>query len=253
MLLIRDITNLSVRGQMLALSAFFIVINFTASALNDIDYIRLTRVLSTIAVFLFFVIKVGHRSIWIYLLYLLLVCSSFGFYHYEAFYGPHLYLIPTTIAYITLSVRILKGIEWSLIRPYEYISYLLIYGSNIWFHLYNVNGFDYTIGSQTVVFLVILAGCSGITACLLVGFSNATRSTFKAAYYAYAVFAFVFADFATMVAYYFKIAPQLFYFIERSNYLFGLYILTRFCFIDNGNQKANKLFFKKSSQDSKDL
>ncbi|MBF4985708.1 hypothetical protein FNJ87_15715 [Nonlabens mediterrranea] len=221
---------------MLVLSAVFIAINIVILTIGDVEYIRIARIASTLAVALYFLIVVGHYSKWLYVIYGLLILSSIGFYYYDFLYGKALYLVTTILVYLIIVTWVIRSIEWRLIKKYEYITFLFIYIMHIAFHFYNVNNFDHKIQGPVENSLILITGVIGITTCLLVGFSNATRSTFNSAYLMYATFAFVFADFAAMVAYYYELFPLRFYFIERGSYLFGLYILTRFCYIENNEE-----------------
>lgn len=229
---IKNFTAPSVIRQMLWLSLPFALMNIAAIIYFDLQYIRLARIITTVAVFIFFVVQVRHYSIWFYVIYTLLLCTSFGFYLYDEPLGQYLYLIPATSMYAIIGLMTIRHVEWSLIRPYEYVSYFLIYAANVWFHFYNVNSFEYRITSEYTFILVLLIGVVGLSTCIVVAFSHATKNTYDSAYLTYATFAFIFADFAVMLAYYFEISPRMFYFIERANYLFALYILTRYCLSD---------------------
>lgn len=239
MFLFKWFRYLAVRNQMLILSAIFIVFNIVIVLLGDIEYIRLARVLSTLAVALYFFIVIGHYSKWLYIIYVLQLLSSIGFYYYDFTYGKSLFLTSSILTYSVIIFWVVKYVQWDLIKRYEYVTYLFIYLIHIGFHFYNVQNFEERIDSNLEYVLILLTGIIGMTTCLLVGFSNATRSTFNSAYLMYATFAFVFADFAAMVAYYYELFPLRFYFIERGSYLFGLYILTRFCYIETNEDAIN--------------
>mgnify|MGYP003672794305 CR=1 FL=1 len=223
----------AIRTQMLVLSFLFIAFNIVVIAIGDIEYIRLARIISTLAVSLYFMIVIGHYSKWLYIIYVLQVLSSIGFYYYDFGFGKYLFLAASTLVYIIIIFWVLRSIQWNQIKHYEYVTFLFIFFTHIGFHFYNVNNFEDMVSTNMEYLLLLLTGIAGMTTCLLVGFSNATRSTFNSAYLMYATFAFVFADFAAMVAYYYELFPLRFYFIERGSYLFGLYILTRFCYIEN--------------------
>ncbi|KEZ94386.1 MULTISPECIES: hypothetical protein [Nonlabens] len=233
MFLFKWFKSLTIRTQMLVLSSLFIVFNIVVIAIGDIEYIRLARILSTLAVFLYFIVAIGHYSKWLYFIYCLQVLSSIGFYYYDFNFGKYLFLAASILVYGIIVSWVLKSIQWDQIKRYEYASFLFIFFTHIAFHFYNVNNFEEMISTDVEYLLLLLTGIAGMTTCLLVGFSNATRSTFNSAYLMYATFAFVFADFAAMVAYYYELFPIRFYFIERGSYLFGLYILARFCYIEN--------------------
>nr|WP_152556460.1 hypothetical protein [Nonlabens ulvanivorans] len=215
------------------MSFLFIAFNIVVIAIGDIEYIRLARIISTLAVTLYFMIVIGHYSKWLYIIYVLQVLSSIGFYYYDFGFGKYLFLAASTLVYIIIISWVLRSIQWNQIKRYEYVTFSIHFFTHIGFHFYNVSNFEDMVSTNMEYVLLLLTGIAGMTTCLLVGFSNATRSTFNSAYLMYATFAFVFADFAAMVAYYYELFPLRFYFIERGSYLFGLYILTRFCYIEN--------------------
>ncbi len=240
MFLFTQFTSKAIRTQMLILSAIFIVINVITVVHGDLQYIRLARFVSTLAVFLFFVIQVRHYSKWIYLIYLLELCSSIGFTFYALSFGPLIFLFSSVPLYIILGLWVFKSIQWTSIKRYEYIIFTFMFLANTCFFIYSIYGFEESLKSQLEFFLILLTGITGMTACFLSGLSNSTRESFKSTYFLFAIFAFVFADFSAMMAHYYELFPQRFFFLERASYLFGLYILTRFCYIDNQGAKAEE-------------
>lgn len=250
MFLFKNFKSLTIKGQMLILSAIFIVINLVAILYEDLEYVRIARVSSTVAVVLFFIFQIGIRKKWSHLVYPLLLFSSLGFYYFDFTYGRYLHLSSTICSYVIIAFLIINGIRWSKIKRYEYVAYLFIFIIHIIFHTYNVFEFKEKIYSDKEFFLLLLTGWVGLTTCLLAAFSNATRTSFKSAYLMYATFAFIFADFAAMVAYYYELFPMRFYFIERGCYLFGMYILTRYFMIVKDEQQSENTIAQIPSQDS---
>ncbi|MEP5133150.1 hypothetical protein, partial [Nonlabens ulvanivorans] len=182
MFLFKWFKSLTIRTQMLVLSSLFIVFNIVVVAIGDIEYIRLARILSTLAVFLYFIVAIGHYSKWLYVIYCLQVLSSIGFYYYDFDFGKYLFLAASILVYGIIVSWVLKSIQWDQIKRYEYASFLFIFFTHIAFHFYNVNNFEEMISTDVEYLLLLLTGIAGMTTCLLVGFSNATRSTFNSAY-----------------------------------------------------------------------
>ena len=93
----------------------------------------------------------------------------------------------------------------------------------------------------------------GIIMCLISGLYNATRLSFKTAYFMYATFGLVFSDFSAMLAYYYKMEPFLFYFLDRAMYIFAFYCLIKYVYYYTEEQKLIVVKAKRSFQDSKVL
>lgn len=238
------------KRQVLILGIVLFAINIVAFLPFDLDLHRITRILTTSLVFVFFIFKIRHYSFWIYLILIFQICSSIGFHYYDITYGAMLFIIASLLSYLIITLRVAFKIEWKKIKLFEYMIYLVLFVSNIAFHYSNVTNFGEQIPSDLIKYLVYALGFSGMTMCLIVAFFNATNTNTRSSYYIYATFGFVFADFCAMMAYYYEFFPVRFYFIERSCYGVALCMFLAYAYFDDKSFKKKTNGITAPSQDS---
>lgn len=238
------------KRQVLILGIVLFAINIVAFLPFDLELHRITRILTTSLVFIFFIFKIRHYSFWIYLILILQICSSIGFHYYDMSNGALLFLAASLLSYLIITLRVAFSIEWKKIKLFEYIIYLVLFVSNVIFHYSNVTNFEDQIPSALIKYLVYALGFSGMTMCLIVAFFNVTNTNTRSSYYIYATFGFVFADFCSMMAYYYEFFPVRFYFIERSCYAFALCMFLAYAYFDYNTHKKKISGIKESYQDS---
>ncbi|MEP3969284.1 MAG: hypothetical protein ABJM08_09745 [Nonlabens sp.] len=228
----KSFTEQSINKQMLFLAVLFIIINGVSNLFFDITVFRSVRLLSSITVLTYFVLKIGHHSKWVYVIFVSQCVSDVGFLFYDYNFGPYLFLLTSIITYLIYVIRIFKDIEWSKFLWYEIIAYIAMATFNCLSFNYLLNNLADLFESQVLFCIVHITGFVGITSCLICGLNNSTKICNKTSYYLYACIAFVCADFCAMVAHYYEFHPQFFYFLERGTYLFGLFILSKYALMD---------------------
>ncbi len=232
MSIFKSFTEQSIKKQMLFLAVLFIIINCVSNLFFDITIFRSVRLLSSLAVLTYFLVKIGHQSKWIYIIFISQCVSDVGFLFYDYNFGPYLFLLTSIITYLIYVIRIFKDIEWSKFLWYEIIAYIAMATFNCLSFNYLLNNLVDLFESQVLFCIVHITGFVGITSCLICGLNNSTKISNKTSYYLYACIAFVFADFCAMIAHYYEFHPQFFYLLERGNYLFGLFILSKYALMD---------------------
>ncbi|WP_148285389.1 hypothetical protein [Nonlabens dokdonensis] len=172
---------------------------------------------------------------------------------YEHTWGVLLYGISTTVAYSLLGLNVLRFVQWRQVNWYEYLIYMFILVFNVYVFNFLVNNISVDFESDIAFYSIKICGIVGIAMCLFSGLYNSTRLSFKTAYYMYATFGLVFSDFAALLAYYYKMEPFLFYFLDRTLYLFAFYCLVKYVFFYTEEQSNLDNSIKGSFEDSKVL
>lgn len=250
MINIVQIVKLLLRKQILLLGIVLFFVNIISFIPFDLQSFLATRILTVVIVFIFFVIKIGHYSGWVYSVLILQIISSVGYYYYDVRMYALLFLIPSILTYLIISFRVLPKIQWYKIHKFQYGIYSVLYVANLVFHYTNVNNFNDLIDDSFVEYCVYAVGFVGMTMCLFVAYFKATDLGSTASYYTYATFAFVFADFCSMMAYYYQFFPARFYFVERVCYSFALCMFLVYSYYDFRTFKMRSNSTIKPSQDS---
>lgn len=229
--MIKKFKFLTVNKQMLPIGVFLAVFNFIAVAFLDITTSRIMRVVSSVVVFVYFALFLKCNCKWLCAVLVLLIITNTCLVFYSYDIGLLLYTSTSSIAYALLLIKAFLQIEWIKIKWYEYLSFSLIFIFNLYTFDYIMENISPLFDERWMFYMVKVLGITGTTMCLISGFYNTTRISFKSAYFMYAAFGFVFSDFAAMLAYYFELVPQLFYLLDRSLHLFALYFLMRYAYM----------------------
>lgn len=228
--MLKNFKLLPVNKQTFIIAAFLIVFNFVAVVFLDLAASRIMRMISSLVVLLYFLLFIRCNCNWLFAVFVLIVITNMCVVFYDYDYGVLSYTITSVIAYSILALKALFEIEWLKIKWYEYFTYFLIFIFNLYTFDYLLEIINPLFDQRWMFYMIKLLGIIGTTMCLISGFYHTTRLGFKSAYFMYATFGFVFSDFAAMLAYYFEMVPQLFFFLDRGLHLFALYFLIRLAY-----------------------
>ncbi len=212
------------------IALIFGVLNFIAVVFLDINASRAMRAITSVVVFIYYLFFLRCNHKWLFTVLLLIILTNIGLVFYGFDYGMLLFTMTSVVVYLLFSLKAFLQLEWMKVKWFEYLSYLLIFAFNLYSFNYLSDIISPLFEEVMMFYMLKLMGFVGITMCLIVGFYNSTRASFKSAYFMYAVFGFVFSDFCAMIAFYFEIAPQIFFFLDRGLFLFGIYFLMRYAY-----------------------
>lgn len=227
----------TVTKQLIVIASIMGFLNFIAVVFLDINASRAMRAITSVVVFIYFLYFLKCNSRWFSTILLLLVVSNLGLVFYGFDFGVLTYTMTSIIIYFLMFLKALLKIEWKKIQWLEYLAYSLIFVFNLCTFNYLTEVINPIFNEKWILYMIKLMGISGIVMCLFAGFYNTTRMSFKSAYHMYAAFGFVFSDFCAMLAFYFEMAPELFFFLDRALHLFGLYFLMRAAYMFQREQK----------------
>ncbi|WP_405376954.1 hypothetical protein [Nonlabens sp. Asnod3-A02] len=246
------LARLSKNKQMLYIAMIFIVLNIITIFFFELIEFRLVRLLSSITALLYFHFYISYKNRIIYSIFIMLVCSDVSMVFYEHYLGLITYTLWSIAIYLTLSISALRKIQWRRVTSLDYIVFILVFLFNIYILEFTVSDIRELFETRLAYYLIKMTGYTGLISCLLSAFLNATRLSFRTAYFMYALFGLIFSDFVAMLAFYYKIEPKLFFLIDRAAYLFALFFLVRHAYMAYLQKEAAKAvaILKKSSQDS---
>ena len=238
--------------RLIVFISILLVVNMITVFFYDLMISKIFRLASTISVLVYlFAYKFNHRLI--YAVLLIIMVSDIAIVGYEYNWGVLLYGITATLSYLLLALNVVRNIEWTQINWYEYLIYAFVLVFNYYTFNFLSNNISSDFDSDIIFYSLKVSGIMGIIMCLISGLYNATRLSFKTAYFMYATFGLVFSDFSAMLAYYYKMEPFLFYFLDRAMYIFAFYCLIKYVYYYTEEQKLIVVKAKRSFQDSKVL
>lgn len=246
------IDRLSKNKQMLFIALIFVVLNIITIYFFDLTIFRLVRLLSSITALLYFHFYISYKNKIIYSIFIMLVCSDVSMIFYEHYLGLMTYAMWSIAIYLTLSISALRKIQWRRVTILDYLVFILVFLFNVYILHFTLSDISDLFQSKLAYYLIKLSGLTGLVSCLFSAFLNATRLSFRTAYFMYALFGLIFSDFVAMLAFYYNIEPKLFYLIDRAAYLFSLFFLVRHAYMAYLQKEAVKAaaLLKKSYQDS---
>jgi len=202
------------------------VINAAVIFFGSIEHSRLARMLTILFVTIFFYLENKVNNIWILAVLVLFCIRDIFFQFYEQSWGYKGYLIFAILAYATLLFERLPKIRDLKITPGFMVITTALIAANT-YTLYSImDMLSYEFNDALEVGLFYFFGAvMMVMAVVAIGYNNKFNSN-RSLLYIYLVFAFIFADVAALLAYYFGV-PE-FYYLDRLLVITGVLLLVNY-------------------------
>lgn len=195
------------------------VVNLGVIAFMDLESSRLTRLVTLVLLFCYYLFKKEKINLWTVVAFIFFISRDVFFQFYEEAWGYKTYLILGTLCYLTIVLERLPKISEINFKPGVVLVTLLLVAANTYtlYVIMNMSMVTYTFHDGLEPILLYVYGAAmmilGVQAIAYNNKYNSNRSLL----YIFFAFGFIFSDIAALFAYYFEFGS--FYFLDRFFFL----------------------------------
>ena len=212
--------------QLTVLCVIFFLTNVATVYFLDVQNNRLVRIVTTLLLFIFFILKKGYTRGFLFLAFICLVTRDILVLDYEAPLNKTTTFVLTIIAYIVLAYSNIKKLKFSRSTPLILLLALALISLNA-FNVYYLSDVIKQGLSNNVQYILFFAQGAIIILLGFVGFMYNDRYEGKTPLiFLYMVLCFILADLCGLAAYFFDL--KIAYFPERIFYLLALTLLINY-------------------------
>lgn len=221
------------------LFVLLLFLNIIVIAHYSLEVSRMVRVLSTFAIFCFFIFYKKYWQGFVFLALILFTMRDLFIVNYEISNYKTASFVFTILAYLSLTYFALKKLKFKKFTPVILGYTVAMIGLNIFNLYYLSDPLKEGLDNDTQLVLFYVQG--GVL--LLLGFAAYLyydRFFGKAPlHYLFFVICFIFSDLCGLAAYFYKIETA--FYLERSFYVIALYLLVNFTFTLASAKSEGKL------------
>ncbi|WGK63737.1 hypothetical protein [Croceiramulus getboli] len=208
------------------LASCLIITNLAVVYFFGLDEIRLAVLTTTLVVFLYYVTFTPVKSRWIMAFFALFLLKDIAMFFYEYVLGYKLAILFGILSYLVLLRSIWGRVKSYGNNPLNILLTVVLVALNMYtlYVLMNQISYQFSDLSQVILFYTYgaIMMALGIAAVVYNNKFNSNRSLL----FMFVAFGFIFADVASLLAYYFELDP--FYYFDRSFVIVGLTVAVAF-------------------------